>query len=215
MKYNLLLLILIVSFSCVSNKTYYEKPIKNWLDKNLNDISSYKSVEFIVLDSANFIVPSPKIEGEFSNLTTTFRRKMDVISSVASSITDSTSKANLNHNRKILANVLNGNISILPILFEANNNINNDLLSINISSIDDAAMLEAIDHRIEKEKEEMESELIKVGISIKSFSNELKNGQFIYHKFRAKNSLGAVVLSAFIFKMDNSKTDIEKIFKIE
>lgn len=208
-------LFLITLLSCSSNKSYYEDPIETWLDKNLNDNSSYEPVEFVVIDSSNFTKLNPKIKFQFSNLITVFQRKINLTSSLISLINDSLAKKDLIESRQVIIEKINGDIISLPIIIELDDNISKDLISIDKNAIEQIAMLEVINNRIANEKDRMKNELANIGTSINGLPNELKNGQFVYHKFRAKNSLGAFVISAMIFKFDINKTNVEKAVKIK
>ena len=61
-KFSLLWLIplIFLFFGCSTNSNYYKKPIKKWLDQNLNDAKSYEPIEFVALDSISFneLIPS-------------------------------------------------------------------------------------------------------------------------------------------------------------
>ena len=210
MKKTLLFLFLIIAFGCKSNRAYYETPIKTWFSNNLNDISSYEPVEFRVIDSSNFLELNPKIETKYANLINVIQRKIDLTSTLINSITDSTAKVDLIQNRKLILEKINGNIINIPKLLELNNNITKDLKNVDKKEIEKIALLEGTNNRIEVEKVLLDQELKNIGTSINLLPDELRNGQFIYHKFRAKNSFGAFVLSSMIFKLDNNKLNVEK-----
>lgn len=215
MKNLLLLLISTLAFSCTSNNNYYKMPIKHWLDSNLNDISSYEPVEFIIIDSANLITLHPWVESDISTLLSTIQRKVDLVSWKINSISDSNAKNTLIKNCEIIKrNIYKKDINSLLQLLELSSYINKNLVYLNKDSILVKSMFEGTEHRIEIEKDRLEDELLKINTSISSISKELKNGQFIYHKLRAKNGFGAMVLSSWVFKLNSGKTFVEKSLKM-
>jgi hypothetical protein len=202
--------------SCSLKKNYYEKPIENWLNENLNDISSYESVEFIVLDSSTLVENNPWLETKLSNLFSVMFRKAYLLPSATNSISDPNLKKELlNNQNTLLSQLKTVNINNIPLLLELNNSVDKNLILIRKDSIDLISMLEGTNYRIKQEKIALESELSKIGSSINSITSELKNGQFIYHKLRAKNGFGAIILSSWIFKLNENKTIVEESYKTQ
>jgi len=216
MKNLVIMFSMIFIMSCSLKKNYYEKPVENWLNENLNDISSYEAVEFIVLDSSSLVENNPWLEAKLSNFFSVIFRKAYLLPSAINSISDPNFKKELlNNQNTLLSQLKTVNINnILPLL-ELNNSIDKNLILIRKDSIDLISMLEGTNYRIKQEKIALESELSKIGSSINSITSELKNGQFIYHKLRAKNGFGAIILSSWIFKLNENKTIVEESYKIQ
>ena len=212
MKRILTIVLTIYLFGCNMNRNYYDMPIKKWLENNLNDISSYEPVEFIVIDSSNLFELYPKIQYEFFNFSNTLQRRIDILPQIINTIPDTIIKKDLNKSLLRIKEINNKSESYLdiPLIFDLNNSIsekvNNSTTQKNTLTF---TMFESSDYRLKTEKENLEYKLMDFGTSIYTLKNELKNGQYIFHKFRAKNSFGAVILSSMIFKLNKERAVVK------
>ena len=63
--------IIVLLFSlmhCNNSDNFYTTPINNWMEGNLNDISSYEPVEYRVIDNRDYVLTSGIQIGYYSNV---------------------------------------------------------------------------------------------------------------------------------------------------
>ncbi len=216
--------LLILIFGCSETMTYYETPINNWLSKNLNDYSSYEPIDFAVLSNNNDLYKYIDLFG-FQNVV---QRKVSIVTDLILEIKkmdgiDSTkltsftgfsqSLSMLNSQSDYSINSVDSLHKLLDEAYEIqinkiSSNTKSDLLEL-------CAQYEGISYRYQVELKNLDAQLLALGTDLKNYGSDIKNGLFIHHKFRAKNSFGALVINSKLFKLDDKKEKVLKVGKIK
>lgn len=211
-------MLFILAISCSETKTYYETPIESWLSKNLNDYSSYEPIEFSVLTNSNYLFDHI----DFASVQNVVQRKLDLIpklitefkkldgadlSEISTMSNYATDLSMLNNERDYPFILVDSVIKLLDKSFQIQAELIPKIHSTEL--LDLYAQYEGTTNRYYME---VDQQLEKFGTNLKDFDAEFKDGLFINHKFRAKNSFGAFVISSILFKLDNEKSSVLKAF---
>jgi hypothetical protein len=222
-----LFLFIVMISGCNSNSNYYKKPIKQWLNQNLNDRASYEPVEFKVLDENSMNELIPTIGYGKMNVYNQFQRHSDIIEEILllkyppeSDILKSEIKAQKTKFDSIIdIESYNGIITIKQ-LYE---NINSKILTLLNSYSDKAnmdylviyAQFEGINDRVKTEIDSFDEKLRSIGSSKDEIRADLYKGNLIYHSYRANNAMGAKILNRMVFKLGYDNETVEKASDIE
>ena len=195
-----------------SKRNYYEKPIKEWLYKNLNDFKSYEPIEFVVVSD--------------------LKPFLNIYEQYAMAVSEKISEANIllitiqdyESFDKLLVNKLSETLDALP----QNYSLDKDFSPIQTDSIlkildETISLLEEMqpdgyfpdliigfDFYNSSKKDynrtlkEFSYQLNELGASLKTFNSYVKNGQVIIHRYRANNALGALVIGSRLFVIDEN-----------
>jgi len=212
--------LLILIFGCSETMTYYETPINNWLSENLNDYSSYEPIDFTVLSNNNDLYKYIDLFG-FQNVV---QRKVNIVTDLIleikkmdgidskeltgfSGFSQSLSKLNSQSDYSI------NSVDSLNKLLDEAYEIQINMISSNTKSdlLELCAQYEGTSYRYQVELKNLDAQLLALGTDLKNCESDIKNGLFIHHKFRTKNSFGALAINSKLFKLDDKK---EKILKV-
>lgn len=222
----ILLVITVFLFACSNNSPYYEKPIKEWLKKNLNDWDSYESVEFFILDSVKLNEYLPELNIQIPSITKAINYKSDIIKEL---IAFEDVPKPINEEivsdlgfLKFLTEILNEQIGDLLTIMKYDSILNQKVISIldesNNKDKMEFGMIESkfyiSDYTVDEECNVIEVALNKMGSSLKSIKSDLNNGLLIFHSYRAANAFGAKIINRSVFKLDNSKKMVEQALDI-
>jgi hypothetical protein len=209
--------LMILIIGCSETKPYYENPIKNWLSKNLNDYSSYEPIEFTVLSINNDLFTPSDLFG----VQNVVQRKINIVQDLIIEIKkidginmpELTSISGYSQNLSALNSQSNYSIisidSINNLLDKAYEVQKNKITSIHKTEILNlSAQYEGTSNRYQVEIKNVTKHLLSIGTDLKNCDYDIQNGLFIIHKFRAKNSFGALVINTILFKLDNEKKTV-------
>jgi hypothetical protein len=195
-------------FSCGGE--YYEKPIETWMKENLNDYSSYEPIEFIVFDSTTIDGKRFIETFNFLNLETAIQRSLDLMELILVDLGEPDLEKQITQYSSMYITYEN--------LFETYNDVldlGKNVLLLNTKDIELHIQLESVLDRIKKESRQIDEGLSEIGLGIATFDIMFDRGCIIYHKYRAKNSFGAVVLNQTLFVLSHDKSKVEYYLSID
>ncbi|MEQ8245950.1 hypothetical protein [Fulvivirga sp.] len=197
----------------------YEKPIEEYMKNNLNDASSYEPIEFKVFNSLYEMIQNiPDTYSSFIDFQNSLSRSIKSADEIFSIIDPKDSN---------MFNILKNNFILLR-KFSNNTEICNyanldDLLS-NAYNSSNRLMTAKLEKRILERIVRVQGNLKRAMSEYKNLKNSLKrispsksmlckainNRQLIFHKYRAKNQFGALILSSRVFYLDNINYSVYK-----
>lgn len=215
MKNTLQLFILLITIvSCNSEINYYETPIENWLNKNLNDFSSYEPIEFSILMNDDDILKSTNFYAFKNEL----KRKNEVDENLIKELTKNKeidTKQISDYVLTLSKIDLNSNFSINVV--DSINMLLDKAIDIQLSSISSTETNELLDfhaqhlgasNRYVAALKKTKISFTELGTDLDNYKADVKNGLFVLHKYRAKNSLGALIIKSTLFKLDDEKKNV-------
>ncbi len=197
----LLLGLTITLLSC--GREYYKNPIDTWMKENLNDYSSYEPVEFVVFDSTTIDGKRFIETFNFINLETAIQRALNLMELILEDIGESELDEKITQYSSMDFTYEN-----LPDIYHDVIVLGNNLL-LKTKDIELNIQLESTLDRIKTEKGHIDEGLAEIGLFMETFDIMFNRGCIIYHKYRAKNSFGGVILNQTIFVLSHDKSRVE------
>ncbi|MDA3779010.1 MAG: LemA family protein [Bacteroidales bacterium] len=198
------------------------------MDKNLNDNSSYEPIEYKIIASTSDL-HSIDFTVRMEQLENVLIRRRFLISDLVDELktqgkTDTLLINEIIEISKNLSMLVVSTTSDLIEIDELNNKLDSTLnelfTTIDVSNtqeyLDLTAQLEGTSNRVDVEMGRVNDYFKEsFGCSKKYFYSNLEKGNYIYHKYRAKNGMGAKVINEAIFNLDNNKKFVNRVVNIE
>jgi len=218
----LLLMVGLLAQSCGKQKPYYQEPINNWLTNHLHNPETYEPVTFKVVNSSDKLMDYfPGLQTTYSNFENVVQRKLDLIPGLLrqnKSTLNKSVKDKIISLRREIMNVDTLGIANIEVMLNLNKKLDSLMLeqidSGNMSNDKLVAQYEGTLNRFSIEKRKLSESLKKIDSSISEINKQLDKGLFVYHKFRASNKVGAIVLNDRLFLLNKAKENILESFDI-